>query len=313
MTPETAPEAITQAGEDDGINLAFEHPDRCYVEACADSLNIPDWQPNRQVWNDLCEVALRLTATTPRLTSHSAGEGLREAIEALEPFADALGDDDADEPDHTEATVVCGRSTDYSLDLGDFRAARRAFAILDNLPPSDAGSTTRSGGEGVNCFGIPDTYRGWRIKQGPDDRFYVDAPAEAATWPELRDEIDAWANDRSLSAPSAERIARILEPWAWEVQSANATCARDEAREKAEEIVRALATTPSPDASPDSGEAETVVLTRTQGAKLMAICALMKDGDLDVRGHEEEDVENAREAIFDVGEECALQLGGLSA
>jgi hypothetical protein len=60
-----------------------------------------------------------------------------------------------------------------------------------------------------------------------------------------------------------------------------------------------------------SEEAETVILTRAQGAKLMAICALMKEGDLDVRGYENEDVRNAREALFDVGEECALQLGGL--
>lgn len=62
-----------------------------------------------------------------------------------------------------------------------------------------------------------------------------------------------------------------------------------------------------------SEEAETIVLTRAQGAKLMAICALMKEGDLDVRGYSGEDVDNAREALFDVGEECALQLGGLSA
>ena len=48
--------------------------------------------------------------------------------EALEPFADALGDDDADEPDHTSATLVCGRSCDYSLDLGDFRRARTALS-----------------------------------------------------------------------------------------------------------------------------------------------------------------------------------------
>lgn len=58
-------------------------------------------------------------------------------------------------------------------------------------------------------------------------------------------------------------------------------------------------------------EPETVVLTRSQGARLMAICALLKDGDLDVRGHEDEDVDNAKEALFDIGEECALQLGGL--
>jgi len=65
---------------------------------------------------------------------------------------------------------------------------------------------------------------------------------------------------------------------------------------------------------PRMGEGpETVTLTRSQGAKLMAICALMKDGDLDVRGHDDDDVENAREALFDAGEECALQLGGLAA
>jgi len=42
-------------------NSRYEHPDRCYVEACHDSLSISDWQPNRQVWADLCEIAMRLT------------------------------------------------------------------------------------------------------------------------------------------------------------------------------------------------------------------------------------------------------------
>jgi len=58
---------------------------------------------------------------------------------------------------------------------------------------------------------------------------------------------------------------------------------------------------------------DNIILTREQGARLMAICALMKEGDLDVRGHEPNDVDNARDALFDIGEECALQLGGLSA
>jgi hypothetical protein len=60
-----------------------------------------------------------------------------------------------------------------------------------------------------------------------------------------------------------------------------------------------------------SEEPETVILTADQGARLMAICALIKQGDLDVHGDEEEDVNNARDALFDVGEECALQFGGL--
>lgn len=60
-------------------------------------------------------------------------------------------------------------------------------------------------------------------------------------------------------------------------------------------------------------EPETVILTRSQGARLMAICALMKEGGIDVHGYDAEDVSNARDALFDVGEECALQLGGLNA
>ena len=68
-----------------------------------------------------------LASTNAPSERSSIGE-VREALRAaLEPFADALGDDDDDEPDHTPATLVCGRSCDYSLDLGDFRAARAAL------------------------------------------------------------------------------------------------------------------------------------------------------------------------------------------
>ncbi len=44
----------------------------------------------------------------------------------------------------------------------------------------------------------------------------------------------------------------------------------------------------------------------------MAVCAIIKEGGIDFRGDDNEDVNNAREAIFDAGEECALQLGGLT-
>jgi hypothetical protein len=57
---------------------------------------------------------------------------LTEACEALEPFADALCDDDEDEADHVQGTLVIGRSTIYSLDLGDFRRARRALTQSGN-------------------------------------------------------------------------------------------------------------------------------------------------------------------------------------
>ena len=50
-----------------------------------------------------------------------------------------------------------------------------------------------------NCFGIPDTYRGFIIGQGPDDLFYAippggdreDTVAFAETWAELAESLDA--------------------------------------------------------------------------------------------------------------------------
>ena len=54
-------------------------------------------------------------------------ERIAKLEEALEPFADALGDDDEDEADHLQGTLVIGRSTIYCLDLGDFRRARAAL------------------------------------------------------------------------------------------------------------------------------------------------------------------------------------------
>ncbi len=56
-----------------------------------------------------------------------------------------------------------------------------------------------------NCFGIPDTYRGRIISQGPDDLFYACRPgdwrenavASAETWDELRDCLDAQTPEQS--------------------------------------------------------------------------------------------------------------------
>jgi hypothetical protein len=61
-----------------------------------------------------------------------------------------------------------------------------------------------------------------------------------------------------------------------------------------------------------SDEPETVEIVRDQALKLMAICALLKQGDIDIRGHDQDDVERARETLYDVGEECALLFGGLT-
>lgn len=51
----------------------------------------------------------------------------------------------------------------------------------------------------MNGFGIPDTYRGFVIGQGPDDLFYAIPPggdredevASAETWDELAEILDA--------------------------------------------------------------------------------------------------------------------------
>lgn len=59
------------------------------------------------------------------------------------------------------------------------------------------------------------------------------------------------------------------------------------------------------------GEHETVALTHSQAARLMAICAMLKDGDIGFFGADDADLSAAREAIYDVGEECALQLHGI--
>lgn len=50
--------------------------------------------------------------------------------EALEPFDDALGEDD-EFSDETKVTAQWGRHTDYSLRLGDFRRARQALTKGD--------------------------------------------------------------------------------------------------------------------------------------------------------------------------------------
>lgn len=66
-------------------------------------------------------------ALTPSALSGDAGE-VEKLREALEPFAEVLDDyDPDDEDDAMPATVTMGSVTDYSLTLGDFRAARAAL------------------------------------------------------------------------------------------------------------------------------------------------------------------------------------------
>lgn len=51
---------------------------------------------------------------------------LDEGYAALEPFDDALGEDDDGYPDDTKLTLSWRAHTDYSLTLGDLRRARAA-------------------------------------------------------------------------------------------------------------------------------------------------------------------------------------------
>lgn len=65
-----------------------------------------------------------------RVTAKLMASEARNAalLRALEPFADIDGDGDEDFPDGTKVTVMFGRTTSYSLTLGDFRKARAATA-----------------------------------------------------------------------------------------------------------------------------------------------------------------------------------------
>lgn len=52
---------------------------------------------------------------------------------------------------------------------------------------------------------------------------------------------------------------------------------------------------------------DAVMLSRDQAVKIMAVAALLKDGDLSLAG---EDAMPAHDGLCDIGEEIALQLAG---
>jgi hypothetical protein len=63
------------------------------------------------------------TATNAKLIAAAP-----ELYEALGPFGDIDGEGDEDFPDEAKVTVSFGRSTNYTLTLGDFRRARAALS-----------------------------------------------------------------------------------------------------------------------------------------------------------------------------------------
>lgn len=62
-------------------NDVAQHPDLTYVEACRDSLETDGWQPNREIWADLCAVALRLIDQQSMTTEQPDIARLRELLD----------------------------------------------------------------------------------------------------------------------------------------------------------------------------------------------------------------------------------------
>jgi hypothetical protein len=74
-------------------------------------------------------------AETHRAAAQAAHDARQPEVDrlkkALEPFADVCGDGDEDMPDNTPVTITYGRTTYYSITLGDFRKARAAIRAAE--------------------------------------------------------------------------------------------------------------------------------------------------------------------------------------
>lgn len=51
-------------------------------------------------------------------------------------------------------------------------------------------------------------------------------------------------------------------------------------------------------------------LSPSQSIQLMAIGVMLRDGGLELRGEDDSDVQNALDALTDISQEIALQMGG---
>lgn len=163
MTPDTAPEAITQAEAREIIAQAFDRNGRP-----RDADNVRK-QLDRLAANeghcvpmhlDVMMTAVSSVLAHRRLTSHSAGEGLREALSTL-----------------------LEQTREYLADAPVGHAVHEAIERADRLlltPPSDAGSTTRSGGEGLTRANIADALHRVAKKYGDLEPFAPPFLAEFA-------------------------------------------------------------------------------------------------------------------------------------
>ena len=57
-------------------------------------------------------------------------------------------------------------------------------------------------------------------------------------------------------------------------------------------------------------KSRTITLTERQSTMLMAICSMIKTGDIYVGGRDDDAAVGAQIELIDIGEECALQMGG---
>lgn len=255
---DTAPEAITQADREAAAAVVEWHNHAASQwEVTAESTTL-------QFFVDSAPASMRagafdghdlvqFFARHRRLTSHSAGEGLREALGEAVSILERLPYGDWPGGMYSGKTVAANAFI------------RRCRKLL--TPPSDAGSTTRSGGEGVEALIeqeaidlIVDLIGPGASQSGTNCRVVED---------HLRQFLRNVSNLATAPSPdSGEALARayfergFICCAAWSMTKPgeklsddvieHAWAHRDEGMDE-EDLLPALATTPSPDASPDSG------------------------------------------------------------
>jgi len=58
---------------------------------------------------------------------------------------------------------------------------------------------------------------------------------------------------------------------------------------------------------------ETVEIMRDHAVRIMTLALMIRGGDIDFRGHDDDDCVSARELVAELAEECALHFGGMPA
>lgn len=96
---------------------------------------------------------------------------LTAAIEALRPFADLVNEGSEDFPDDTKGVIKFGRTTDYSLNLGDLRRAQSALAALERAGKQEGWQTIDKAPKDGTCV-LTTNGKNRRIESFPTDPEY---------------------------------------------------------------------------------------------------------------------------------------------